>query len=156
MSNVGPDAIRRLIVALLHEADSEPDVPYRMITDHEGLRDTLERLSVEQAEHLRSDGDVASSIHAHVDHLSFAFAAWTAWLHGSREQPNWTGSWPAERTRTDTWETSKQRLAAAIHSFELAVTEVALAQEENFAGAVAAVVHMAYHIGMIRASLPET
>ena len=148
MSSELPHMIRDGVTALLREAVNDPVVPYRMLTDHEGLLETLSGVSDDEAVREINPGDTASSIAAHVEHLRFSFVVWERWLQGSREAVDWARSWIG--VSAEAWSDLVARFEERFRSLVTTIESVELDTPENVGAALAVTNHLSYHIGMIR------
>lgn len=112
-----------------------------------GLRQTLAGLSAEEASRDRGGNSVA----AHAHHILFSFEAFGAYIRGDRNQRDWNQSWSVSSVSPDAWEKLQEDLAREYTSLREAVRGAA--DDDALRGAVAAVTHLAYHIGAIRQKL---
>lgn len=109
-----------------------------------GLRNTLAALSAEEASRTWGGNSVA----AHAQHILFSFGAFGAYIAGDRTQRDWNESWSVATVDDAAWTKLQGELAAAYADLRARIE----ANEGKAAtrGAVAAVTHLAYHIGAIR------
>lgn len=141
---------RSQAIDLLHELMSKPNHPYRMVTDHDGLVDTLRAVSAAAASARLVPDDPTSTIAAHVGHVAFAFTTWNAWLEGNRAAVDWSASWNHQTVDDRVWHDLRDRLDAGCVTIEATLQTVELDSPEAIGGAMAMLAHLAYHIGAIQ------
>ena len=123
---------------LTYFLDSGPDA---------GLRNTLAALSAEEASRERGGNSVA----AHAHHILFSFEAFGAWIRGDRNLRDWSQSWSVSTVDDASWRKLQEDLGREYTSLREAVRGAE--GDDALRGAVAAVTHLAYHIGAIRQKL---
>lgn len=125
--------------------DSGPDA---------GLRNTLAGLSAADAS--REIG--GNSVAAHAHHILFSFEAFRAFIEGDRNMRDWNASWSVQSVDEAQWQKLQEDLGREYQSLREAVR--AADGDEALRGSIAAVTHLAYHIGAIRqkmtALMPRT
>ena len=124
--------------SLSYFLDSGPDA---------GLRKTLSGLSAEEA----SSAWGGNSVAAHAHHILFSFEAFGAYIRGDRNQRDWNQSWSVSSVSGEEWKKLQEDLGREYATLREAVRGAA--DEDALRGAVAAVTHLAYHIGAIRQKL---
>lgn len=144
---------RSQAIDLLHELMHEPDHPYRMVTDHAGLSDTLRAVSAAAASTRLVPDDPTSTIAAHVGHVVFAFTTWNAWLEGARGPVDWSTSWNRQQVDDRTWRELRDGLDSCGATIETTLQSGELNAPETVGGALAMLAHLAYHIGAIQQKL---
>ena len=136
------------LLAVLAEGMEGPRTSLSYYLDEGGgLRQTLAALSAEEASRVRGNNSVA----AHAHHILFSFEAFGAYIRGDREQRDWNQSWSVSTVSADEWTKLQEDLAREYTSLREAVRGAA--DDDALRGAVAAVTHLAYHIGAIRQKL---
>lgn len=147
----GRDALHRSMMTLLTElVDGTPrDAAYVLNPGDSGLLASLGALSAAEAS-ARPGG--RSSVAAHVDHIRYGFELLSRWSRG--EDPytnaNWSASWRRQQVSDAEWRTLQQALASEVRSATQALARLEEASDLEWTGAMAAVVHLAYHMGAIR------
>ncbi|HYC91214.1 MAG TPA: DinB family protein [Thermoanaerobaculia bacterium] len=112
-----------------------------------GLRQTLGGLSAEEASRVAGGNSVA----AHAHHILFSFEAFGAYIRGDRTLRDWSQSWSVSTVSSEDWTKLQEDLSREYSSLREAVRGAA--DDDALRGAVAAVTHLAYHIGAIRQKL---
>ena len=142
------DTATRQLYAALREGFEGPKDTVSYYLDggpDAGLRRTLASLSAEEAS--RDWG--GNSVAAHAHHILFSFDAFGAYIAGDPTPRDWNESWAVNTVDAAQWEALQQKLAdrytALKHAFKTLPDN-----EKAVGGAVAAVAHLAYHIGAIR------
>jgi hypothetical protein len=126
---------------LTYFLDSGPDA---------GLRNTLAKLTPDEAS--REVG--GNSVAAHAHHILFSFEAFRAFIEGDRTQRDWNESWRVSTVDDAQWAKLQEDLGREYKSLREAVR--AAESDEALRGSIAAVTHLAYHIGAIRQKLTAT
>lgn len=123
---------------LTYFLDSGPDA---------GLRKTLAALSAEEAS--RDWG--GNSVAAHAQHILFSFEAFGAYIRGDRTQRDWNQSWSVSTVDEESWKKLQDDLGREYSTLRESVRGAE--GDEALRGSLAAVTHLAYHIGAIRQKL---
>ncbi len=137
------------LLAVLREACEGPPQQWSYFTDNRpqaGLFGTLAPLDAAQA----SRPVAGTSIAAHCYHVMWAMAAYCAWIRGEREARDWAESWQVTAVDPPQWERLQQDLQHSYQELSRTVEVHASRDGEAFGKAVAAVAHIAYHLGAIR------
>ena len=114
-----------------------------------GLRPTLAKLSAAEAS--REWG--GNSIAAHAHHVLFSFEAFGAFIRGDRASRDWDESWRVKTVDDAQWTRLQEDLGREYQAVREAIRAHAETGDEALRGALAAVAHLAYHIGAIRQKL---
>ena len=142
------DTATRQLYAALREGFEGPKESVSYYLDggpDAGLRRTLASLSAEEAS--RDLG--GNSVAAHAHHILFSFDAFGAYIAGDPTQRDWNESWAVNTVDAAQWEALQTKLADRYTA--LRVQLKTLPDDPKAVGAaVAAVAHLAYHIGAIR------
>lgn len=112
-----------------------------------GLRPTLAALPAADAS--REWG--GNSVAAHAHHILFSFEAFGAYIRGDRNQRDWNESWSVTAVDEEQWKQLQEDLAREYALLRESVR--AASSDDELRGAVAAITHLAYHIGAIRQKL---
>lgn len=145
------EVVRRQLLALLREGIEGPGEAWSYFTDHgpgAGLLGTLEEWNATEAS--RSGADGRASVAAHVHHVAFGMEASSAFIRGDRSPRDWKSSWAQPSVDPAGWEAVKEELRERYTGLVRALEEADLSTDEAFGGALAAVAHVAYHLGAIR------
>lgn len=145
------EVVRRQLLALLREGIEGPQESWSYFTDHgpgAGLLGTLEEWNAAEAS--RSGTDGRASVAAHVHHTAFGMEASSAFVQGDRSPRDWKSSWTRPSVDAAGWEATKEELRERYAELSRTFQEADLSTDEAFGGALAAVAHLAYHLGAIR------
>ncbi len=146
------DAAAQALGAVLSEIldGSEPDSGMLLNRRDAGLLGSLGRLSAAEASAPPPSG--AASIAAHVDHLLYDLSLLNRWSRG--EEPfhdaDWTASWERGTASEQEWAALREGLAGEAAAFRQALPRLLDGDETRKRGAIAAIAHLAYHLGAIR------
>jgi hypothetical protein len=124
--------------SLSYFLDSGPDA---------GLRNTLAGLSAEEASRDWGGNSIAAQAH----HVLFSFEAFGAFIRGDRTSRDWDESWRVKAVSAEEWKKLQEDLEREYETLRESVRGVD--GDEAIRGALAAVTHLAYHIGAIRQKL---
>ena len=144
------EMIKQQALIVLDEALEEPTVPYRCLTDHEGLLSTLSDLDRATASAETIPGDPTSTIAAHCGHLRFSALVWSEWLRGSRDPVDWSEGWGISGVDQEAWRQLIKDLESAFAAARESVASTDATSPEAVGGILSLVAHTAYHIGAIR------
>jgi hypothetical protein len=142
------DAFKASLLELFREAYEGKTKSYTWFIDDEGLFQTLETLSAEDAS---SEGPSGSTIAAHAEHLRWSLALANAFARGEQPETKWSESWTVKTVAADGWDKLRENLRR-----EYETLRAALERREDFSdpqlltGVLALVPHAAYHLGAIR------
>jgi hypothetical protein len=148
MAAISIDVVIGQLLAVLKEAFEGPQ-QWGYFTDagREGaMLGTLGELNAEQAS--RALG--GTSIAAHVYHTTFGLEASSAWINGDRTSRNWPDSWRVSTVDAATWKNRLEEMNHRYQELSKAIESKAASSMEAVGGAVAAIAHVAYHLGAIR------
>ena len=117
------------------------------------LLETLAPISAETAS--RPVSSSCASLAAQVNHVRFYLDVLEQYMLGEQVgQVDWQSSWQVQEVTPEEWESLKARLRAA---YERVVATIKRTEtwegEHEVGGALAMVVHTAYHLGEIRQAL---
>ncbi|HET8629775.1 MAG TPA: hypothetical protein VFL91_20340 [Thermomicrobiales bacterium] len=111
--------------------------------------------TIDAGEASRPVSATCASIAAQVEHVRFYLEVLERYLRGETVgKVDWQASWRLTRVTPDEWETLKGRLRDAYESVTAVIKGFETWEGENdIGGALAIVVHTAYHLGEIRQAL---
>lgn len=116
--------------------------------DHDsGVRNTLRRISAEQASQ-RPDGH--PSIAAHVRHVNFLIRASAEWMQGDHGTRDWAGSFEPQTVTPDDWARLQEELERSRAELERVLQSLSAEQLVEEGAGMGVVAHLAYHLGAIR------
>ncbi len=114
---------------------------------------TLETVSAEEAS--IPVGGKCASLAAQVAHVIFYLEVLERYVvHHDTSRVDWGAIWrTVEKVTPEEWAASKDKLKNTCHRIEKMFRENPVWDEHSIGGALAAVVHTAYHLGEIRQAL---
>jgi len=117
------------------------------------LFETLETVSAEEAS--RPVSARCASIAGQVEHVRFYLDVLERYMRGEEVgKVDWDGSWYLKSVTAEEWEALKEKLRGAYRSVLEVMKGFETWEGENeVAGALAVLVHTAYHLGEIRQAL---
>lgn len=146
--------LRRQLEALLREGMEGPSEAWSYFTDHgasAGLLGTLDERSLMEV--TRPGDHRTASVASHVHHVAFGMEASTAFIRGDRTPRDWRESWISTPVDEARWREIRERLRETYQELLRTLREADLSTDEAFGGAVAAIAHVAYHLGAVRQRL---
>ena len=115
-----------------------------------GILRSLDRLSAAGASAPAPAG--GASIAAHVDHLCYGFELLNRFAAGENAfaTADYSASWRRTRVSEEEWIALRERLRDEILAWRSAVAHLDHDVPLHVTGAIASIVHLAYHLGAIR------
>lgn len=147
-----PNAVVDQLLGVLDEAFEHPQKPFTYFTDPEpdsGYFGTLAKLDAA----ITARQVANTSIAAQVKHVTFAMNATAAFIRGNMEQPGlerWQQSWQVSALNEDGWKQLQAELRNAYDDLRRAIKSHNSSEALQVGGAIAAVTHVAYHLGAIK------
>jgi hypothetical protein len=152
MSSPAFPPLHRSLSRLLRElvGGSPPDACFVLNPNDPGLLASLDRLSAEAASAPAPTG--GGSIAAHVDHLRYSFELLNRWSRDKDAFANadFSASWRRGTVTPDEWLARLAALRQEIEQWQQVVATPRELTSVELTGLIAAVVHLAYHLGAIR------
>jgi uncharacterized damage-inducible protein DinB len=141
-------AIETLLAELV--AGGTGEACYVLNPTDPGILRSLDRLSADDASTPTSAG--GASIAAHVDHLCYGFELLNRFAAGENafDTADYSASWRRRRVSQQEWSALRQRLREQITAWQAAVRHLDQEIPVHVTGAIASIVHLAYHLGAIR------
>jgi hypothetical protein len=123
------------------------------LDENTSLFQTLETVSAEEAS--IPVGGKCASLAAQVEHVNFYLEVMEHYIfQGDTSRVNWGEIWrTVEKVTPEDWEASKAKLENTYRRVDKALHENGTWNEDAIGGAMAIVVHTAYHLGEIRQAL---
>lgn len=149
MPESSTDVVLAQLAAVLQEAVEGSPERWSYFTDSGqkgGFIGTLTPLTAKDA----SLPVAGTSIAAHVHHVAWGMDATAAWIRGNRKGRNWKESWTITTVDEHAWTRLVGELRRQYEHLRQTILSHALDGEEAFGGAVAAIAHLAYHLGAVR------
>lgn len=145
-------AFVRALTSVLHEIveGADPKTGWLLNPGDAGLLRSLDRLSAAEASAVGPGG--AASIAAHVEHLRYGLALLNRWARGDDpyQDADWTVAWTRIHVTDDEWERRRTDLQAEAARCRDSLLRLVERGEAERTAAIAAVAHLAYHLGAIR------
>lgn len=115
-----------------------------------GILRSLERLSAADASAPAPSG--GACIAAHVDHLCYGFELLNRFAAGESafDTADYSRSWRRDQVSEEEWTALRERLRDEIAAWRAAVVHLDHEVPLHVTGAIASIVHLAYHLGAIR------
>ena len=115
-----------------------------------GILRSLDRLSAADASMPASPG--RASIAAHVDHVCYGFELLNRYAAGENafDTADYSRSWRRTRVSEEEWSGLRRRLRDELTAWRGAVRTLDPDVPLHVTGAIASIVHLAYHLGAIR------
>ena len=137
----------RQLLAVLREGFEGPNGKVTYFLDSDGgLTNTLAKLT--SAEASQSWG--GNSVAAHAHHILFSLGAFGAFIAGDRSQRDWDESWRVSTVDDAEWSRLQHDLGDGYQKLRETIKIHAESGQESLGGSLAAVAHLAYHLGAIR------
>jgi hypothetical protein len=116
------------------------------------LFETLATISPEEAS--RPVSSKCASIAGQVEHVRFYLAVLARYIRKEEvEKINWADSWHLKTVTPGEWDALKTRLHAQYAAVRELINSLEEWDEDGISGALAIVVHTAYHLGEIRQAM---
>lgn len=114
-----------------------------------GLLRSLAKLSAEAASESAQGG---ATIAAHVDHLRYGLSLMNRWSQGENpwDDADWTQSWRISRVSDVEWKKLCADLGGELRRWIDVLSTPRELNQIELTGAIASVVHLAYHLGAVR------
>ena len=153
-TTIAPDKALEQLIAVLREGFEGPQQRWSYFTDggpEAGWFGMLDRLSADEAS--KPSGPNGTTIAAHVHHMVFSLSASTDFIMDRWEGRDWSESWRVSTVDEAQWRELREQLRAGYEALVDAFRQRALVDERSFGGALAAIAHVAYHLGAVRQKL---
>lgn len=139
------------LFAIIQETFEQVDGMY--LDKGTSLFETLQTISAEEAS--RPVSATCASIAGQVNHVRFYLDILQEYMQQTRtEQADWDASWRVSTVTKTQWDTLQQELRQSYDRFLALIKSFdTWSGEEDISGALAIVVHTAYHLGEIRQAL---
>lgn len=123
---------------------------YVLNPDDPGILRSLDRLSAAEASAPAPGG--GASIAAHVDHLCYGFDLLNRFAAGENafDSADYSASWRRPAVSDEEWRALRGRLRDELSAWRAAVRRLDADVVLHVTGAIASIVHLAYHVGAIR------
>jgi len=116
-----------------------------------GLLKSLDALSAAAASAVPAGG--GASIAAHLDHVLYGLTLLNRWVSGDEDpwsDADWTASWKRGVVTDEEWAALGDRFRIEARRWQQSLGKAHDVQGIALNGAIASVVHLAYHLGAIR------
>lgn len=141
------------ILSILDEAFDRPPTSWAHFTDGDGdsgYFGTLQKIDFRDAQRAIA----GTSIAAQTKHVTFVIRVATKSRSTDSDAPDagqWRQSWAIDNLDSEKWRQMCQELRKAYYDLRHVISEASLTDDETFANVIGVVVHIAYHLGAIRA-----
>lgn len=148
---IDQDHFLNSLFALLDETFENPHGIY--LDKNTSLFQTLEMVTAEEAS--IPVGGKCASLAAQVAHITFYLEVLERYVaYNDTSRVDWSEIWRTVEKVTDKeWQALKANLEAAYRRIDQLFHEIEIWNEDSISGAMAIVVHTAYHLGEIRQAL---
>ncbi len=113
-----------------------------------GVLNTIEKVSAEKAS--QSIGENGATIAAHLEHARFYLVSLLEFMNGRTEKVDWNESWLVKIVDETEWDSLKENTNKAYQKVTKTFQTIEDWDDDKVGGAMAIVVHTAYHLGAIR------
>lgn len=144
-----PEVVTQQLLSILREGMEGSPHPWSYFTDpgpEASLLSVLDQLTPEQASQPRGGTSIVAQVH----HVAFAMEASAAWIRSERTAFDWPQSWSVSQADSLQWAQLLSRLRVAFAELSQTIESSPLESAEEVGGAIGAVAHLAYHLGVIR------
>lgn len=151
MNTLPADVVVAQLLALLKEAFEVPaDAPYTLFADKgQGLFQVLDGVSAVDASRPVGTNTAAGQ----AAHVLIGLKAVSQWVRTKTTDADWSNPYPVSAVDDAAWAKLRAELRADYADAAAAIGDRATAGAEEFAGAIGAVAHAAYHLGQVRKML---
>ena len=144
--------IAKALTTLLEELvdGAAPDAGWMLNPGDPGVLRSLESLPASGASARPSGG--GASIAAHVDHIRYGLELLNRWSrkHNPFADADYSASWRRQTVTDAEWVALLDRLSTEARTWKQKIAFAHDLTQEELTGVIAAVAHMAYHLGAIR------
>jgi hypothetical protein len=143
------DSLRQLFSELLD--GPPPRICFVLNAGDGGLLNGLDALSAAAASAIPASG--GASIAAHVDHVLYGLSLLNRWIGGEANPwatADWTASWTRTTVTDEEWAALRDRFRTEARRWQSILAQASDLKGIELTGAIASVVHLAYHLGAIR------
>ncbi|MBA2494602.1 MAG: DinB family protein [Acidobacteria bacterium] len=113
-----------------------------------GVLNTIDKVLAEKAS--QSIGENGATIAAHLDHARFYLVILLEFMNGRTEKVDWDESWTVRTVNETQWNSLKENTKKAYQKVTKTFQTIEDWDDDKVGGAMAIVVHTAYHLGAIR------
>jgi hypothetical protein len=128
-----------------------PRICFVLNAGDRGLLPALDALSAAAASAVPASG--GAPIAAHVDHVLYGLSLLNRWIGGEANPwatADWTASWKRSSVTEGEWAALRDRFRAEARRWQETLAQASDLKGIELTGALASVVHLAYHLGAIR------
>ncbi len=135
------------VFALLKETfEGSPPEGSHYLDREVGVLNTIEKISAQNASRLIGGATVA----AHLEHSRFYLEILPEFMNGRTEKIDWNESWLVKTVDQAQWNLLKENVQHNYEKVAEMFQTIAVWDDEKVCGAMAIVVHTAYHLGAMR------
>jgi hypothetical protein len=148
-TNDSSQALARLFRELI-DGTSGSDEAFILNTGDRGLLRSLDALSTDDASRSANGG---ATIAAHARHLQYGLSLMNRWASDGGNpfaDARWDEAWKTSRVDEAAWSEIRDGLRDEAHRWLATLASPRIVSPIEFAGMVASIAHLAYHVGAIR------
>jgi len=148
-TNESGHTLARLFTELVDGAPADGGA-FILNSGDQGLLRSLDKLSPEEASRRANDG---ATIAAHAQHLRYGLSLMNRWAaEGGNPfaDATWDEAWKTSRVDEAAWAEIRSGLRDEAHRWLTTLGSPRRVADVEFAGMVASIAHLAYHLGAIR------
>ncbi len=147
------DTYRRTLLMLLAEVFGTSPLDHGMILDNgsSGYLAVLANIDAQTASRSLKPGK--ATLAAHCGHMAWFLENVIRIIDGERDQPNWSESWVIDQVDEAAWTSLKERLRSNYHALVQRLETRETMSDDDVAGSLVMITHLAYHLGEIRQML---
>ena len=147
------DTYRRTLLMWLAEIFGVSPHDHGMILDNgsSGYLAILADIDAQTASRAPKPGN--ATLAAHCGHMAWFLESVIRIIDGERDQPNWSESWVIDQVDEAAWTTLRERLRSNYHTLVQRLESRETLSDDDVAGSLVMITHLAYHLGEIRQML---
>ena len=144
------DPYRRMLLMLLAEIFGVSPLDHGMILDNgsSGYLSVLADIDAQTASRALKPG--IATLAAHCGHMAWFLDYVIRMIDGERDQPKWSESWAIHEVDEAAWTALRERLRSNYHAIVQRLETRETLSDDDVAGSLVMITHLAYHLGEIR------
>lgn len=144
------DSYRRTLLMLMAEIFGVSPLEHGLILDNgsSGYLAVLADIDAQTASRALKPGN--ATLAAHCGHMAWFLENVIRMIDGERNQSNWSESWAIHEVDEAAWTTLRERLRSSYHAVVQRLETRETMSDDDVAGSLIMITHLAYHLGEIR------